>query len=201
MIINIRGTSGSGKSTVVRGLMAKFPVINKMGDSKKPEGYECLNSIHPDGAFTVSSERRALYVVGRYESVCGGCDTIRTPDEIANRIRNYIANAPLRASQFDLVFEGLLISRTFDRYRLLALEFAPQKYVWAFLDTPLEICLERVAQRRAEKGVLKPLNPANTTDTWKRNVHLYTQAKQAGLDARWLDHKNAVETAWSWLNA
>jgi hypothetical protein len=178
--------------------MSKFPLVNTIGDSKKPDGYECLRSLSPDGAITVAAERHVLYVVGNYESECGGCDRIKTPEEIADRIRTYIMGGPVRAGRFDLVFEGLLVSRTFDRYRLLTAELA-QKYIWAFLDTPLDLCLERVKQRRAGKGVFEPLDPKNTTDTWSRNMRNYTRARSAGLDARWLDHRNAVETVWEWI--
>jgi hypothetical protein len=37
-------------------------------------------------------------------------------------------------------------------------------WVYAFMSTPLDVCLERCKQRRAARGVTEPMNPKNTTD-------------------------------------
>ena len=181
-ILNIRGTSGSGKSMVVRGLMARHTLVQPLGDSKKPDGYECAEN-----------DRISLFVVGNYESDCGGCDRIRTPEEIAERVRKY-------AKLGDVVFEGLLITRTFARYQDLNRELKDHRYIWAFLNTPLETCIQRVKIRRESKGNFKPFNPKNTEDTWNRNRRAYQKAKAAGLDARWLSWDASIENAWAWLN-
>lgn len=190
MILNLRGTSGSGKTTVVRGLMAKFPINQIVGEEKKPYGYEC----RPE------ADGPNLYVVGSYKNTCGGCDGIKTQDEICDRVRTF-------ASQGDVVFEGLLISHLYSRYLNLDREMAKlhgQKTIWAFLDTPLELCLERVKARRDERAAAKgkeatPFNPENTVQKWHDMRRVFKKCQNDRLDMRWLSHTNSTEEAWGWL--
>jgi hypothetical protein len=205
MILNFRGTSGSGKTTVVRGLMSKYPIIIPLGEQpeKKPDGYEC----RPDrtGLAPYDSpvaDAPNLYVVGSYKNTCGGCDGIKTQNEACDRVRRY---APLG----DVVFEGLLISHIFGRYKLLDQEMNREHghtTIWAFLDTPLELCLDRIRARRDARAAAngkesKPLNTQNTEDKWHDARRSFEKATSSGLDARWLDHTNPIEQAWEWLRA
>jgi hypothetical protein len=201
VILNLRGTSGSGKTTVVRGLMAKFPINEVVGEEKKPYGYEC----RPDrtGLAPYDSpvaDAPNLYIVGSYKNTCGGCDGIDTQDEICNRVRFF-------APQGDVVFEGLLISHLYSRYLNLDREMAKlhgQRTIWAFLDTPLELCLERVKTRRDERAALKgkeasPFNPDNTIAKWNDMRRVFKKCQADKLDCRWLSHTNSTEEAWGWL--
>lgn len=200
MVINVRGTSGSGKTTLVRGLMSlgeKVPLIGSTGTHKRPEAYQVVNI----------SEKPDLFVIGSYENVCGGCDAISTQDEICRRVRLY-------APQGNTVMEGLLMSHLFSRYRDLDRELNHTtsdrfqcgiKFVWAFLDTPLEVCLDRVKARRQARYdakptlTQKPFNPQNTIDKWHDCRSVYEKAINAGLDARWVPYQNALATVSSWL--
>jgi thymidylate kinase len=184
MIINPRGTSGSGKTTVVRGIMDHYPIVNPIfnENQRKPIGYQLLG--HPDIKDT--------YVVGSYENVCGGCDSIKTQDEICDRVRRF---APLG----HVLVEGLLMSHLFSRYVGLAKELIPIPYVWAFLDTPLSVCIERVQVRRNARGITTPLNTKNTEQKWHDMRRVFAKCQAAKLDARWLDHTNPVEIVWGWL--
>ena len=200
MVINIRGTSGSGKTTVVRGIMAKGVVTPFGGTTKKPDFY----SINLTPAI-----ERPVIVVGSYENVCGGCDSISTQDEICDRIR-------AGASMGHVLVEGLLMSHLFSRYAMLDRELAAQNipFIWAFLDTPIDVCLARVVERREARGNFSPLNEKNTRDKWNDMHSVFDKAtkqrerdwkivighKIAKLDARWVDHTNAVEQIFSWLS-
>lgn len=183
MIINVRGTSGSGKTTVVRGLMAlaaqTFPLGEKL---KKPDAY----------VLTLDRVAQPLHIIGSYENVCGGCDGIPTQDDICNRVRRYSA-------QGHVVMEGLLMSHLFGRYQALDRELQPIPYIWAFLDTPLELCLERVTQRRLARGNDKPLDPTNTSAKWHDMRRVFAKCQAAGLDARWVDHTDPVPQVMEWL--
>jgi thymidylate kinase len=208
MVINVRGTSGSGKTTVMRYIMEKAVRIEKFGPEKKPDGYQL-----------VLGSGRALYLVGSYENVCGGCDAIPTQDEICNRVRHW-------AHEGDVLLEGLLMSHVFSRYAALAMELQRQDVpsIFGFLDTPLDVCLERVNARRAARGVTEPVNPENTSDKWHANRSTFDKfVKPASknwkdvnkflktwgqeqvefpypkLDARWIDHRTAGETVLGWL--
>jgi uridine kinase len=143
MIINIRGTSGTGKSTLVEKLFKKHGVITKNYDyvlgkrdilkpttKKKVVGY----TLHPKGT---------IHVVGRYETKCGGCDTIKTQDQVMSLVREAARIHPF------VVFEGLLTCNSYGRWKELADE---QPFTFLFLDTSIEICLEAVVKRRIERG-------------------------------------------------
>lgn len=207
MVINLRGTSGSGKTTVVRGIMAKGDVIPLGGTAKKPEAY----------AIQLLGRERPVYAIGSYENTCGGCDAVSpgTQDEICRRIRHYAALG-------DVLVEGLLMSHLFSRYAMLDRELHAKgiQYIWAFLDTPLDVCLQRVEARREERRLaktvvpeFKPLNPKNTTDRWHAMSRVHAKClgarekdwkdvkgyRPAPLDARWMEHQHAVDEVYGWL--
>ena len=200
MVINIRGTSGSGKTTLVRGIMAMGTATPIGGTEKKPDVYR----------IDIPTLSRPVFVIGSYENVCGGCDSISTQDEICNRVRACAPNG-------HVLVEGLLMSHLFSRYAMLDREFHAQgiPFIGAFLDTPLETCLDRVRARREAKGNMAPLNTKNTTDKWHDMRSVYDKALKGSerdwkqvvgytrtpLDARWVDHTIAVEQVWSWLQA
>lgn len=188
MIINIRGTSGSGKTTVVRGLMAAAQTEQLFADDSRGN---LFGPVHPEAYALHGISSRPTYLIGSYEQVCGGCDSISTQDGICDRVRKYAALG-------HVVFEGLLLSHLYGRYEALDRELG-QPYVWAFLDTPLEVCLDRVRARRIARGVTKELNPTNTTQKWGDMRRVAAKAKHAELDVRWLDHNKAVEEVLSWL--
>jgi predicted kinase len=134
-ILNIRGTHGAGKSFIVHQLL------------KAP--HEAI------GDFGYHIPQYDCGVVGKYSTTCGGTDGIKTADEVVQRVR-------LFANTFrHVVFEGIIVSHTFQRYSELAKELEDKDFWFLFLNTPLEVCLERVKARRLERGNEKPLNPSN----------------------------------------
>lgn len=208
MVVNVRGTSGSGKSTVVRGIMA-MGTVTPIGAEKKPDGY----------IVQIPTLDKNVYVVGPYVTACGGCDQITTQDEICDRIRIY-------SSMGHVLVEGLLMSHSFARYAALDRELALSDVhcVWAFLDTPLEVCLDRVRSRREERRAItgaefKELNVKNTTDKHRDNFEVYEKflkprdkdwklvpkfgykGKPVALDARMIDYTRATEQVFEWFKA
>lgn len=205
-VVNVRGTSGSGKTTIVRGIMA-MGTVTPLDANKKPEGYRV----------DVPSLSKPVYVVGPYTTACGGCDAVPTQDEICRRIRAY---APLG----HVLVEGLLMSHTFGRYAALDRELDAQgnHFIWAFLDTPLEVCLDRVRARREERRLSKKVVPefkeldvTNTSDKWHSNRATFAKVvggresdwktapghwTRAKLDGRWVPYQTATETVFSWLD-
>jgi len=136
MILDIRGTNGSGKSTIVHRLLSRFGNEDVYDEEDNLIGHWI--------------PRFNLAVAGRYKRVCGGTDTIKSADEIEGRIR-------LLNDNFSIVIaEGIMMSHTFQRYHDLATEL--EDYRFCFLDTPLDTCIFRVQARRLERGNTKPLN-------------------------------------------
>lgn len=176
MIINIRGTSGSGKTTAVRNLMALFPEKSniKIEGRKQPIGYVLR---HPARA-------RPLYILGHYETACGGCDTINGMDEIYKYVRE-------GAAQGDVLFEGLLISAEINRTVQLHKDFPGELHVLA-LNTPLEVCIDSINQRRWTKNPDKPpVKEKNTTSKFRGVQSCMRRFEAEGLNARWVDRDQA----------
>jgi hypothetical protein len=143
MIINIRGTHGSGKSTIVKQIMDRYNATAIIAEgSRKPEGY------------MMESCAGQLFVVGPYETACGGCDAIQPYSLIWPRVVDY-------AQRGHVLFEGALVSSSYGNIGRDSEVYGTQ-FVFAFLDTPLEVCLDRIRKRREAKGNMKPLDPKNT---------------------------------------
>jgi hypothetical protein len=144
-IVNIRGCSGAGKTTLVRRLMEKRgpAVAIERPAARRYEGYQ----IGPD-----------LRVVGDYRRACGGAEGM--PDaEIDRVVREY-------ARLGNVIFEGLFLTEQVTRWRQLAVDLGTVTF--AFLRPPVDVCIERVLARRAEKGTTRPFKPDRLRATWGR---------------------------------
>lgn len=180
MIINVRGTSGSGKTYAVRQLMKYLEQFGSQSlvydDNGKVVAHCCHYKMQP------------VYVLGNYSrATCGGCDTIRTQNMVCSLVRHF--------SQFGhVVFEGLLVSGMYTRYAALDNELASygEHCVWLYLTTPLDLCLDRISKRRLAAGNTKKLNPDNTIAKAASVERSYAKMLDAGMDARPLHHDSDV---------
>ena len=78
VILRVSGTFGSGKTTAVREFLHGYPSHELRSSEGRIMGYEIdLSS---------AGVTAPVYVVGKYDNVCGGCDAIKTQDEAAERI-------------------------------------------------------------------------------------------------------------------
>ena len=136
-IFDLRGTHGSGKSFVVHQLL-------KMGNVPLVQYGTQLGHYIP---------KLGCAVLGKYHNRCGGCDGINKAEEVVRRVR------VLSQRYRNVLLEGILVSHTFARYSALASEISD--YSFLFLDTPLDLCISRVKQRRAERGDTRPFDPKN----------------------------------------
>lgn len=142
MLIQIRGTSGSGKTWIINSLRSKydFKPIKKNGLIM---GYY--------------SKELNTFLVGKYETACGGCDSIKTQDETCNRIRKGLSKG------WNVIFEGLICSHISKRYADLYKELTDngKRVEFIFLNTSLEKCRENINKRRALAGK-EPTTAKNT---------------------------------------
>lgn len=180
MIVKLCGTSGSGKTTLARKIMdlygTKMPF--KVEGRKQPVGYLLTRKIG-----------RSLWVPGHYETACGGCDTIKTLDEVFELVRKG------HGEGHDVMFEGLLLNSDRNRTIQLHTDGLPLKVVT--LSTPIDLCLESVMERRRKKNPdrePKPLNPKNTESKHKLANTNYTKFLEAGLSSHLLDREEAETT-------
>lgn len=163
-VFDLRGTHGSGKSHVMHSLLAQFAHSVTRIEVMKPSG--AYRHIGYD--FTLGSPPKAVehqkkvFILGSYERVCGGCDGIKTQDEICDLVRLY-------SKVYDAVLlEGILVAHNFSRYAKLADEVGRRgcQYNFLFFDTPLKKCIQRVEERRQKAGNDKPLDPKNVIKDW-----------------------------------
>jgi len=185
LIVNIRGCNGSGKTTTVRRFLDRLPSQAMGGKPGKPAGYAV--------DATEWGIMRPVYIVGSYENTCGGTDGIKTQEEIVERVS--------RAYEYGHVLvEGLLMSKS-SSGGTVAPALKSMGAVFAFLDTPWDVCLSRVLSRRAEAGNDKPFDPDKTMryayNQCHRSHELLSEA--GGYDVRWLDHTNAVGEVVAYL--
>jgi predicted kinase len=147
-IFNIRGTSGSGKTHLVRQLVKKREGITITDDAGNIFGYRLPHN---------------LWVLGRYDDAIKGGGV----DNITGRLVKRFQAAGLEGNSMDaveaqvrkwaesgrhVIFEGLIVTSVWGRWVRLAQDL-PMMFL--FLDTPMEVCYERVLQRsggRTPKG-------------------------------------------------
>lgn len=155
MLINIRGTSGSGKSHIARAVMKDLRLKGYSKCDVKEEGRK-----QPIMHWFTKEGCRPVAFLGHYNTPCGGCDTIPKMERIFNLVRK------CHRGGADAVFEGLLISA--DIQRTLELHEEGLPLLVCELDTPLDVCLESInSRRRARKPDAEDVNPKNTESKHK----------------------------------
>lgn len=139
MIVTIRGTSGSGKSTIVQTVMKDYscaPFYLSESTRKTPFGYDCNH---------IGEMRRPLWIVGNYETQCGGADLIRDQDSVIASISQQAA------AGYHVLYEGV-IAQSWSRERLRKLiDDSGTELLIVVLTTPLDECIEAVKQRREQR--------------------------------------------------
>jgi hypothetical protein len=175
VIVNIRGTSGSGKTHLVRRVMELFDQREPIFEPgrKRPLLYR-LGEFGPP---------RVLSVLGSYEAACGGCDTIKGLDRVFELVRQEALEGR------SVLFEGVLVSEGVDRVLALQREGLPVHCIG--LTTPVEDCLASINARRLAKGTNEPVNPTNTTRRVATIERGLVRLERAGVTVERLDREAA----------
>lgn len=176
MLISVRGTNGSAKSTLVRALINDFKgalIYGALGP-KNPEAYECC----------VKGVKKPVYVLGPYTMPSGGCDQVQPYELVLELIEKY-------AKRGHVVFEGVIISSGYGRVGALMDKLGCEP-VYAFMGTPLEACIENVKARRIEKGDVREFDPKNVIK--KHRSVVLSKAKLLDMKARVVDLEPARDS-------
>jgi hypothetical protein len=131
MLLNLRGSSGSGKSTVVRQLFSRYgarSIYGRLGPCK-PEAYRLTGA--PCDAF----------VIGPYLSACGGCDRLGSMEPVLALVDKY-------AQRGHVIFESLLISSMYGSVGKFLASYRKDAIV-AYLTTSQERCRAQLALRQS----------------------------------------------------
>ena len=172
MIINVAGTSGSGKTHLIRGFLAwagKRGIVKPCftEERKSPIGYDII----------LPRKQRPVkfvpHVVGAYEDVdSAGCDTFRDVVWIFDHIRKQ------HEAGRDVIYEGLFMMNM-TRGPQLAAEFGEELCVLQ-LAVPLSVCLASINARREARGEGPLRNKENTVGNYKRAENYCVKMRGAG---------------------
>lgn len=184
-IVKLTGTNGSGKTSAVRSIIEMFPsspitTLARRGGAR-PEDY--LVQLPP----TPIDSNRQLIVLGSYSNACGGCDAIQPYARIVEKLRAYTSDPKFKRAS--ILMEGVMISGRgsigdfFD-----TLSPRSWRVVYAVMDTPLELCIERVNKRRLARGVSEPVDTTNMTSKHRSRAVEQKKLAAAGFDSILIDH-------------
>lgn len=175
VIVKLHGCSGAGKTTATRELMSHYTFESHRSD-KKIVAYTATNG--PWG--------RPLAVLGSYENNCGGMDTISTAAQGVELVDKYASKG------FNVLHEGLLQSTYYGAAGKSSEKYG-NEYVFAFLDTPVDLCIERVLQRREEQGSKNKFDPTLTMQKHETILRLCKRLIAMGRRVEIVNHKNPVD--------
>jgi hypothetical protein len=180
-VINVRGTGGSGKSTLVKKIMERYERRDPqfIPGRRRPVSTIC------------AGEGSTLYVPGHYDTPCGGCDTLKTVD-FTYQLVNDAADLG-----YSVLYEGIMVMD--DVRRAVELSKRHQLTV-IYLTTPIADCLRAIEERRAARGETEPLNPKNTEDRARRALSGLSRLRDAGVRVERLDRDGALMLVKELLN-
>jgi hypothetical protein len=186
-IIAIKGTNGSGKSSAVRALITHLGKVATLRFNNKDAGYRCQHT-------------PPIFVLGKYKSACGGLDSSFSYSGAADDLLLCIDTL---AAKGHVVAEGVIALTSYGFGRMT--RFADKqsrkgnRMIFARIDTPAELCIERVRQRRMEAGNIKPFNPEKLLDKYESVLKSQEKLFAAGYDARILPHEEPLQTLLRWF--
>lgn len=190
MIIQLRGTSGSGKTTAMRRIMEELspvwqPVYSE--GRKKPAFY------------FISFGSRNVSVLGHYESPCGGCDTFKNYTQLQDAVKC------AAFGQSHVLMEGLMLSddvqQTVKMFNSLEFNIRPEsQFRVLYLTTDIELCIERVKQRRAAKGKDGIFNYNKLRNRHEQIMRTRPRLEAAGIYCRRASADQAPKLVLDWIN-
>lgn len=138
--INVRGCNGSGKTTLLRSLAQDLFCF--VVEANVP-GHKPIPITHrPDG----------LAIIGDYTPAAAGATTAGLDRIKTQAAAKAVAELVGRDPAVEVVlFEGVVVSTIYGPWK----EWAQKNggMVWAFLDTPLDVCLRRIQERNGGKPI------------------------------------------------
>ena len=142
-IIQIRGSNGAGKTTIVRQFVQRNNLEIKKINIKGKE------------TFISTNEKGNIVVLGRYDKKTGGCDLYENTEHVLNTIMWVIVNLKPQI----IVFEGMIYSLSY-KFASKVSDFVKKynyKYVALSLYTNPEVVLDRIYKRNGGKKIKENL--------------------------------------------
>lgn len=179
MIIQLRGTSGSGKTTAMRSILdslfwdAQFVIDGR----RKPSYYRS------NGNSEVSTQ---VAILGHYESTCGGCDTFKNYSVLKEVITDASKESKL------ILMEGLMVSDDVLQTVEIHRSIFPIHRIY-YLNTPIDVCIERVKGRRKAKGWDTAFNEKKLKNRHAQIERTRPRLEAAGITCRTCSADQAVK--------
>jgi ABC-type dipeptide/oligopeptide/nickel transport system ATPase component len=183
MILNIRGTSGSGKSTAVRAIMALSTNIMPIKADPVILGKKRKNPL----AYLMECGGARVGVMGHYAADCGGCDTLPNYELTFELIKERHRDG------YHVLFEGLLVAHDKKQCKALWEWLGRKDFAILELTETLETCLSSVRERRARKGAdPDTFNPQNTIRRYQEVVRSCQQLEEHGIPVHRVTREQCV---------
>lgn len=201
-LFQILGTNGSGKSTIPKGLVQRDTeaylletefawLAGNMGKGFELSTKRC--------AFATVLPNLGLILIGDYTpgTNIAGCDTlVRATME---QSLDYILNDD-SYKDFQIMMEGVVLSSS--RWHIDRFKAAGMVPHMLFMDTPLDVCMERLVKRNAERG--KTPNVKNVESKWEETRLKAERCEQGthgydGVKAIWVDHSMSIHDTVEWF--
>lgn len=173
--INVRGCNGSGKTTLLRCLVRDplCRVINVIVPDHKP--------------IPVTYAPGGIAIIGDYTPAAGattaGLDRIKT-QAAAKAVAELVGRDP---DVNAVLFEGVVVSTIYGPWQEWSK--ANGGMIWAFLDTPLEVCLKRIQERNGGK----PIKDDQVADKHRTIARVREKALADGEHVRDLHWETALK--------
>lgn len=168
-IIQIRGSNGAGKTTIVRQFCERNGLKIKS-----------LN-INNRETFISTNDEGSIVVLGRYDKKTGGCDLYANTDHVLSTIMWVIINMKPRL----IVFEGMIYSLSF-KFATKVANFVKQynyEYLALSLYTEPDVVLERIYLRNGGKKINEKL----VLDKIKSVSKSHTRLVDNGYNSKLID--------------
>lgn len=168
-LVNIRGTGGSGKSTIINNLL-KY-------DSDAFEVFTKIDGMNTNLTICTVFPNFRILALGHYHTTCGGCDTFSKLSGVCSednensdydKLSDYYLELlkMLDKFNFNIFMEGLMISGIYGSYADIFRKFkdiSSREIIIYSLLPPLSVCLERQKMRRG--GI--EVNPFHTVRKYR----------------------------------
>lgn len=185
MIINVRGTHGSGKSTLVRAIMEQHydsSEVIRTSSTGMAHSYLCRSEKYVD-----------LVVHGNYApGVGGGCDHLKTGTNIFDPLLEMVARRQ------NVLYEGVVAQHSVPK--LLDMRVLDQDVHVIALTTPIDVCYESVVERKRRRGDFSIPSRVNIEKESQAVASAIKRLRKLGVTVYERDRQEALDLVLSLLS-